>query len=161
MTCTSLSRWSSGFDVLANTISFPSGDHLGSLAPLGKLVKTNASPPAIASRQSCGGSGLPSFSVERVKARYFPSGDQRGEESRSPFVRRWAGSVPEVGTIQIDVLYPSFFSFTVTRTNATRLPSGETWASPTQTKSKRSFSVIRRLSAAKAGRAKARIESRM
>src|SRR6476646_3113601 len=123
MTCTSLSRSSSGFfapssfrfffsafsrssgfEVLENTISFPSGDHLGSPAPLGKLVKTNASPPAIASRQSCGGSGLPSFSVERVKARYFPSGDQRGEESRSPFVRRWAGSVPEVGTIQIEVL---------------------------------------------------------
>src|SRR5204863_8335817 len=95
---------SSGFDVLLNTISFPSADHFGSLAPLGKLVKINASPPAIESMQSCGGSGLPSFSVDRVNTTYFPSGDQRGAESRSPLVRRWGASLPEVPTIQIDAL---------------------------------------------------------
>src|SRR6476469_9769741 len=95
---------SSGFEVLLKTISFPSGDHLGSPAPFGKLVKTKASPPAIESRQSWGGSGFPSFSVERVNTRYFPSGDQRGAESCSPLVRRWGASLPEVPTIQIDVL---------------------------------------------------------
>src|SRR6202022_2675539 len=41
----------------------------------------------------------------------------------------------------------SFFSFTVTRTNATRDPSGETCGSPIQTKSQRSFSVILRFCA--------------
>src|SRR3954467_11789627 len=77
---------SSGLDELANTISFPSGDHFGSPAPFGRLVNTKASPPAIESMQSWGGSGFPSFSVERVKAKNFPSGDQRGVESRSPAV---------------------------------------------------------------------------
>src|SRR5438270_7141209 len=75
---------SSGFDELLKTISFPSGDHFGSPAPLGRLVNENASPPPIESMQSWGGSGLPSFSVDRVKTRYFPSGDQRGDESCSP-----------------------------------------------------------------------------
>src|SRR6185436_17539812 len=42
------------------------------------------------------------------------------------------------------VLYPSFLSFTVTRTKTTRDPSGETWGSPIQTKLKRSFSVMLR-----------------
>src|SRR6476660_5288552 len=95
---------SSGFDELEKTISLPSGDHFGSPAPLGRLVKGKASPPAIESMQSCGGSGLPSFSVERVKTRYFPSGDQRGVESRSPLVNRCGNSLPLVETIQIDVL---------------------------------------------------------
>src|SRR5712692_10564531 len=44
----------------------------------------------------------------------------------------------------MEVLYPSFLSFTVTRTNATRDPSGDTCGSPIQTKSQRSFSVILR-----------------
>src|SRR2546421_9051364 len=95
---------SSGFDELVKTISFPSGDHFGSPAPLGILVKENESPPAMESMESWAGSGLPSFSVDRVKTRYFPSGDQRGAESRSPLVRRWGASVPEVETIQIEVL---------------------------------------------------------
>src|SRR6266403_655078 len=95
---------SSGFDELVKTISFPSGDHLGSPAPFGRLVNKNASPPAIESIQSCGGSRFPSFSAERVKTRYFPSGDQRGDESRSPVVRRCGTSLREVPTIQIEVL---------------------------------------------------------
>src|SRR5258706_7129735 len=45
------------------------------------------------------------------------------------------------------VLYPSFFSFTVTRTNATREPSGETCVSPAQTKLNKSFSVMFRFCA--------------
>src|SRR5258708_38805598 len=48
------------------------------------------------------------------------------------------------------VLYPSFFSFTVTRTNATREPSGEICVSPAQTKLNKSFSVTFRF-CAKAG----------
>src|SRR5256714_6886875 len=95
---------SSGFDELVKTISFPSGDHFGSPAPFGRLVNKNASPPDIESMQSCGGSGLPSFSVARVKTRYFPSGDQRGVESRSPVVNRCGSSLPLVDTIQIEVL---------------------------------------------------------
>src|SRR2546421_8961270 len=84
---------SSGFDELVKTISFPSGDHFGSPAPLGRLVNENASPPPIESMQSWGGSGLLSFSVDRVKTRYFPSGDQRGDESCSPVVRRCGTSL--------------------------------------------------------------------
>src|SRR5258708_12767443 len=45
------------------------------------------------------------------------------------------------------VLYPSFFSFTVTRTNATREPSGEICVSPAQTKLNKSFSVMFRFCA--------------
>src|SRR5260370_2599017 len=45
------------------------------------------------------------------------------------------------------VLYPSFFSFTVTRTNATREPSGEICVSPAQTKLNKSFSVTFRFCA--------------
>src|SRR5205823_11735293 len=47
----------------------------------------------------------------------------------------------------MDVLYLSFLSLTVTRTNATREPSGETCGSPIQTKSQRSFSVMFRFCA--------------
>src|SRR5258705_10342294 len=52
----------------------------------------------------------------------------------------------------MEVLYPSFFSFTTTLTNATRDPSGEIWGSLTQTKLNKSFSVILRL-CAKTGQA--------
>src|SRR6185295_1287326 len=60
-----LSR-SSGFEELVKTISFPSGDHFGSPEPFGRLVNEKASPPAIESMQSWGGSGFPSFSDERL-----------------------------------------------------------------------------------------------
>src|SRR6185503_21161162 len=91
----------------------------------------------------------PLISGARTKTRYFPSGDQRGVESRGPFVN-WRVSPFAVATVQIAVLYPSFLSLTVTRTNATREPSGETCGSPIQTKLKRSFSVMFRF-CAKAG----------
>ena len=45
---------------------------------------------------------------------------QARENRKSPLC---GSSPPAVGTDQIEVLYPSFFSFTVTRTNATRDPS--------------------------------------
>jgi len=45
---------------------------------------------------------------------------QARENRKSPLC---CSSPPAVGTDQIEVLYPSFFSFTVTRTNATRDPS--------------------------------------
>src|SRR6266478_461175 len=96
--------------------------------------------------KSCGKSGFPSFSVTRTKTRYFPSGDQRGDESRIPFVN-WCVS-PVVGeTVQMEVLYPSFFSFTVILTNATREPSGDICGSLTQTKPNKSFSVMLRFCA--------------
>src|SRR6185369_6756151 len=95
---------------------------------------------------NCGGSMRPLTSGARTKARYFPSGDQRGVESRGPLVN-WRVSPLAVVTVQIAVLYPSFLSLTVTRTNATREPSGETCGSPIQTKLNRSFSVILRFCA--------------
>src|SRR5437762_4092749 len=69
---------SSGLVVLVNAIDLPSGDQTGSPAPLGKSVNTKASPPPMGSMHNCGGSGLPSFSVARMKTRNLPSGDQRG-----------------------------------------------------------------------------------
>src|SRR6185503_19444181 len=101
---------------------------------------------------NCGGSTRPLTSGARTNARYFPSGDQRGCESRGPFVS-WRVSPLAVVTVQIAVLYPSFLSLTVTRTNTTREPSGETCGSPIQTKLKRSFSVMFRFWAS-AGAAK-------
>src|ERR1700730_6974514 len=72
---------SSALVSLVNAIVFPSGDQTGLPAPLGKSVNENESPPAIGKIDNCGGSGLPSFSVARKKSTYFPSGDQRGDES--------------------------------------------------------------------------------
>src|SRR5712691_5113757 len=94
---------SSGFELLVKTIDLPSGDHFGSPAPFGRSVKTNASPPDIGRRQSCGGSFLPSFSDARRKTIHFPSGDQRGPLSRGPLVS-WRGVFfPSVETTQIAV----------------------------------------------------------
>src|ERR1700741_2544486 len=78
--------------------------------------------------------------------RNCPSGDQRGVASRGPFVSCRVSPLA-VETVQIAVLYPSFLSLTVTRTKATREPSGDTCGSPIQTKLKRSFSVILRFCA--------------
>src|SRR5213083_2962562 len=77
---------SSAFVSLVKAIVFPSGDQTGLFAPFGKSVNENESPPAIGMIDNCGGSGLSSFSVARIKRRYFPSGDQRGVESCSPLV---------------------------------------------------------------------------
>src|SRR6266699_1680314 len=82
--------------VLVNAIILPFGDHFGSPAPFGSVVNENESPPAIARTLNCGGSGFPSFSIARKKSRYFPSGDQRGEVSCSPLVRRCGWSPPVV-----------------------------------------------------------------
>src|SRR5437773_6942102 len=72
---------SSGLLSLVNAIVFPSGDQTGLLAPFGKSLNENESPPAIGKIDNCAGSGLPSFSVARKKRRNFPSGDQRDVES--------------------------------------------------------------------------------
>jgi len=95
---------SCGFALAAKTIALPSGDHFGSLAPFGRSVKTNASPPDIGSRQSCGGSGFPSLSMARLKASHCPSGDQRGPPSCGPLVSCRGAASPAVGTIQMAVL---------------------------------------------------------
>src|SRR5437660_261694 len=90
---------------------------------------------------NCGGSTRPSFSGARTKQRYCPSGDQRGDESLGPAVI-WRDSAPAVDTIQMAVSYPSFFALTVTRTKATRDPSGETCGSAIHTKLNKSFSLM-------------------
>src|SRR4029078_7964619 len=77
---------------------------------------------------------------------YCPAGDHRGAPSRGPLVSCRVSPLA-VETVQIAVLYPSFFSFTVTRTHATGEPSDATCGSPIQTKLKRSFSVILRFCA--------------
>src|SRR2546429_4157267 len=77
---------SSAFVSLVNAIVLPSGGHTGLLAPFGRSVKENESPPAIGKIDNWGGSGLPSFSVARKKSKNFPSGDQRGAEAWAPFV---------------------------------------------------------------------------
>src|SRR6185369_11056955 len=100
----------------------------------------------MASMNNCGGSTRPETSGERVNIRYWPSGDHRGAPSRGPLVSCRV-SPSAVETVQIAVLYASFFSLTVTRTNATREPSGDTCGSPIQTKLKRSFSVMLRFCA--------------
>src|SRR5438445_6520875 len=93
------------------------------------------------SMNNCGGSTRPLFSGARTKHRYWPSGDQRGCESLGPAVI-WRDSPVEVDTVQIAVSYPSFRELTVTRTNATREPSGATCGSAIQTKLNKSFSVM-------------------
>src|SRR6187431_3231169 len=108
---------------------------------------------------NCGGSTRPLTSGARTKTRYFPSGDQRGCVSRGPFVS-WRVSPFAVATVQIAVLYPSFLSLTVVRTNATREPSGETCGSPIQTKLKRSFSVMLRFCASAGAHSEMTIISR-
>src|SRR5256885_965527 len=95
---------SSGFVSLVNAIVLPSGDQTGLFAPFGSSVNENESPPAIGRIDNCGGSGLPSFSVERTKSKNFPSGDQRGVESWSPLVNWCGSSPPAMATDQIEVL---------------------------------------------------------
>src|SRR6185369_13101200 len=120
---------SSALAALKNAIVLPSGDHFGPAAPFAILVNGHASPPFVGRMKICGGSGLPSFSIDRVNARDFPSGDQRGELSCLPDVNART-EPPAVEATQMDVSYPVFLSSTVTRTNATCEPSGEICGSP-------------------------------
>jgi hypothetical protein len=91
---------------------------------------------------------LPSFSSARTNASVLPSGDQRGDESRGPFVISRGCEPGDAATDQIEVRYLSPFSSTFTRTNAICDPSGESCGSPIQLKRKRSFSVMFRANAA-------------
>src|ERR1700676_4187451 len=131
---------------LRNAMRLLSGDQTGPDAPFGRSVMIQASPPASESIAICGGLGFPvsSLSPPRTKAMRLPSGDQRGCASCLPFVIRTGVSLPDVATIQMEVSYPVRFSSTLTRVNATRVPSGESCGLATQTKSKRSFSVMAR-----------------
>ncbi len=84
-----------------------------------------ASPPDSESNASWDGKGLlprlsaPFSAGPRTKTIHLPSGDQRGCVSRFALVSRTGTSEPAVPTIHSAVSYPSFFSFTVTRTNTT------------------------------------------
>src|ERR1041384_3031850 len=98
---------SSAVAPLPNEIILPSGDHCGPPAPRGTVVNCQASPPSIDNMKSCGGSTRPFVSGERTKQMYFPSGDQRGEESRGPAVI-CRDSPLAVDTVHIAVSYPSF-----------------------------------------------------
>src|SRR6516162_1444795 len=94
---------SSAFVSERNAICLPSGDHTGLFAPRGRSVITQASPPDRESSASCAACGLPSFggsALPRTNAIHFPSGDQRGCESRLPVVRRTGASEPAVETVQ-------------------------------------------------------------
>src|SRR3954463_10879429 len=95
---------SSAFVSLVKAMFFPSGAQTGLPPPLGKSVKVKESPPAIGSIASCGGSGLPFFSVDRRNSRNFPSGDQRGVVSLSPFVSWRGASPPATGSDQMELL---------------------------------------------------------
>jgi hypothetical protein len=128
----------------------PSGDQAGAPAPCGTSLIARPSPPWAPMRWICGGSRLPSFRPARRNAMVFPSGDQRGALSRGPDVNARAGWLPSAGTIQIACRSPSFWASTVTRTNATCMPSGDTRGSAT-TRSGRSVSVMGRLDAAAPG----------
>src|SRR3954465_256230 len=118
-----------GVVVLEKTILSPSGEKTALLAPLGREVSCQGSPPVKFRMYIWPGCGLPSFSPARTKARRLLSDDQRGCVSRGPLVRRrgWAfaedAPSEEVGTAQSEVSYLSSFSFTSTRTNATCEPS--------------------------------------
>src|SRR3954452_2183537 len=138
---------SSDFVVAVNAMVFDDGDHAIDSTDLAIDVKTCGSPPSKRRIQICDGCGLPSLSIERVKASSLPSRDQRGDASRGPFVIRRGSAPARVATDQMAVLYVSFFSSTVTRTNATCEPSGESCGSPIQLNLNRSFSVMLRAEA--------------
>src|SRR5207237_7083556 len=93
---------SDGRDVAVNAIVFPSGDHAIDSTERAIDVSARGSPPLIDSRKIWVSDGLPSFSPARRNASVSPSGDQRGAESRGPFVMR-RGSPPADGTDQSDV----------------------------------------------------------
>src|SRR5687768_13894546 len=75
----------------------PSGDHAGTPAPNGRVVRTRDSPPSAGMMASC---GLSSPRSDR-NASQRPSGDQRGELSRLAPAVNWRGSPPDVSTTQM------------------------------------------------------------
>src|SRR5690242_13767973 len=74
-----------------------SGDQAKSSTSWGVSVRRWASPPDRLSSQIC---VLPSLRAER-KARYLPSGLQRGWEEEAPFLVMGMASPPEVGADQM------------------------------------------------------------
>ena len=117
-----------GWVPLANAMRLPSGDHAGEDAPPLRRVSWVASPPDIGRRWIC-----PGFPSEpRTNASVVPSGDQRGCPSRGPAVSG-RGAPPAVSASQMLVRYSSAAESVVTRTKATRAPSGEICGSATQT----------------------------
>jgi hypothetical protein len=90
-------------ELLVNAICLPSGDHSGLPAPRGIFVTWRGSPPPIESRKTCAASGRPASSGARTNASCLPSGDQRGDESRGPMVRRRGSLPPAVGTVHSEV----------------------------------------------------------
>ncbi|WP_231751657.1 hypothetical protein [Halogeometricum sp. CBA1124] len=111
----------------------PSGLHSMPETPPGTSVTRSASPPAIGRTHNCGRSS----SAPRVetKASRSPDGLHRGAESTpSLMVSRRGSALPSVGTTYTVCSY-DFSSVGTLRTNATRVPSGETCGSSTCTMS--------------------------
>src|SRR5436190_17762344 len=71
---------------LVNAIFLPSGDQTGPPAPVDNEVSARGLDPSGPISQTC---GAPSFFA--TYASVFPSGDQRGSDSPSPFVI-WTGA---------------------------------------------------------------------
>src|SRR5580704_14934097 len=86
---------------------------------------------------------LPSSRLER-KARYFPSGLQRGWDEDTFSAVMTMGSPPEDGAIQTRVSVLSSFNEAVATVYATHLPSSVIWGSRTSWISKASSTVMAR-----------------
>src|SRR5262249_30836704 len=80
----------------------PSGDHTGADAPFARCVSGRASPPSMGMSHTCATSGRSSFTVERVNAIVFPSGDQRGAVSNGPDENGCGWLLPSVRTMYSD-----------------------------------------------------------
>src|SRR5712692_9299632 len=97
-----------------------SGDHSKSLTPWAVSVRRNPSPPRRFSSHTW---LLPALREER-KARYLPSGLQRGCEEEIPSAVMGIASPPWVETIQRRCSFLSSLSILVRTAYATHWPSG-------------------------------------
>src|SRR6266540_3482192 len=105
-----------------------SGDHAYSDTPPLISVSFTASPPARFSSQIC--APFDPWRDER-KARYFPSGLQRGDDSDSGVDVTWICCCPSQLTIHTSVSFLSVSLMARATVYATHLPSGERCGSRT------------------------------
>ena len=106
-----------------------SGDQAHSAIPPLMSVSFSASPPARSRSQTC-----PPFAFWRdeLKARYLPSGLQRGRLSLSGLDVSRSDRVPSQRTIQTSESLLSLALSALVTTYATQSPSGETCGSETR-----------------------------
>src|SRR5262245_23962525 len=115
--------------VTTRTSFFESGDQSKSSTPPFSEVIFSASPPVRGNSQTWEAS-LSSSRLER-KARYLPSGLQRGEDSDSLLVVRRVDSWPSQRVIQISEVLRSSLRSGVRTLYATQVPSGDICGSET------------------------------